>query len=183
LLAEDLKSQLVRIFIEKMEYKRLFSILVILSSLLFPVIQAQETNSASLGGNAIGAGGIASYTMGQLFVNTMIGKYSSVFQGVQQPFEVSKVTGIDQDKISLIYTVYPNPTNYSFTLLIKSDQLSDFSYQLLDITGKMLETKSVSNAETTIFMNTYARGSYILKIMELKKISSIDVKIFKIEKN
>jgi hypothetical protein len=74
------------------------------------VLQAQETVPVS-GGNATGTGGTASYTVGQIVNITNIGTTGSSVQGVQQPYEISVVTGIDDALgISIEMVVYPNPS-------------------------------------------------------------------------
>ena len=56
-------------------------------------IQAQKTIPSS-GGNASGTGGKISYTVGQVVYTTNKGSNGSAAQGVQQPYEISAITGI-----------------------------------------------------------------------------------------
>ncbi|RLD56213.1 MAG: T9SS C-terminal target domain-containing protein, partial [Bacteroidetes bacterium] len=61
-------------------------------------LQAQEVIPAT-GGEASGSGGSASYTVGQVVYTTNTGTNgNSVSQGVQQPYEISVVTGIAEAK-------------------------------------------------------------------------------------
>ncbi len=62
---------------------------------------------------ASGSDGTASYTVGQVVYTTETGTNGySIAQGVQQPFEISVVTGIKEAKdISLSVSAYPNPTS------------------------------------------------------------------------
>lgn len=83
-------------------------IIFILLAIAFNV-NAQEYNPAS-GGNASGGGGSVSYTVGQVAYNSNTGVTGSVSQGIQQPYEILVVTGIeDAPGITLQYSVYPNP--------------------------------------------------------------------------
>ena len=80
--------------------------------------QAQETVPAT-GGNASGSGGSASYSIGQMVYTTNTGTNGSVAQGVQQPYEISVITGIEEAKgISLNCSAYPNPTIEFITLKV-----------------------------------------------------------------
>jgi hypothetical protein len=68
--------------------------LILLSTLTFSLstIHAQEAIPAG-GGNASGSGGSASYSVGQVVYTTNTGTNGSAAQGVQQPYEISVVSG------------------------------------------------------------------------------------------
>jgi hypothetical protein len=89
------------------------TILLLLCLSFYFVGQAQEVIPAS-GGNASGSSGSASYSIGQTSYTTNTGTNGTVAQGIQQPFEISVVTGINEVKgIVLQCSAYPNPvTNY-----------------------------------------------------------------------
>ena len=74
-------------------------------------LNAQEAFPVA-GGDAVGSGGSVSYTIGQVFYNTQIGTNGSIVQGVQQPYEISVVSGVKEaEGINLEITAYPNPTS------------------------------------------------------------------------
>jgi hypothetical protein len=74
------------------------------------IIQGQSTIPAS-GGNASGSGGTVCYSMGQITYQTFEGINGTIAQGVQQPYEISVVTAIENtERITLEYKVFPNPT-------------------------------------------------------------------------
>jgi len=64
----------------------------LLFCLAFAGLHAQEAIPAS-GGNAKGSGGTVSYSFGQVYYISVEGVNGTVAQGVQQPFEISVVTG------------------------------------------------------------------------------------------
>ena len=81
-------------------------------------LQAQESINAT-GGIASGSGGSMSYSVGQIVYTTNTGTNGSVAQGVQQPYEISAVIGIEEfNGINLYVSVYPNPTSDYLTLSI-----------------------------------------------------------------
>ena len=142
-------------------------------------VQAQKTIPAT-GGNASGSGGSVSYTVGQITFSKLSGTNGSVVQGVQQPFEISVVTGIDDAKgIDLILSAYPNPATDFVTLKIGNYNNIDLSYQLFDISGNLLENKKIEGNEITIPFANRSSSVYFLKVTDKNK----EVKIFKIIKN
>ena len=69
--------------------------------------QAQEAVS-STGGDASGSGGTASYTIGQVVFSNISNGRGAITQGVQQPYELFVVQGIEEAKgIILECIVYP----------------------------------------------------------------------------
>ncbi len=162
-----------------MKHDKLRLILIVLLGLFGRYIHAQETTDAA-GGNASGSGGSASYSIGQTVYTTHIGANGSVAQGVQQPYEISIVTGIkDAKDISLSFVVYPNPTTDLLKLKIDAYPNQDLAYHLYQINGKILETRKLEDIETSISMAHLASGVYFLKITEVDK----DIKTFQIIKN
>ncbi len=161
-----------------MQHKKLkFSVLILLIAL--PGLNAQEVMPAS-GGNGTGSGGSVSFTVGQLVYTTSSGTSGSVSEGVQQPYEISTITGIeDAVGIVLASSVYPNPATDFLILRVDEYESMKLSYQLFDINGRLLEFSKITGSESTIMMNRFSAGTYFLKVMSNNK----DVKIFKIIKN
>jgi hypothetical protein len=153
-----------------------------LSVLLFfatlTAAQAQETLLAT-GGNASGSGGSTSYSVGQVVYTTNTGTSGSVAQGVQQPYEISVVTGLDEAKgINLSVTAYPNPTTDYLTLNIGEFEISNLSYQLYDMNGKLLQSEKIRGTQTSIVMSNLVPANYFVKVIQGNK----EVKTFKIIK-
>ena len=158
---------------------RKFILSVVLLICILTGLQAQEAIPTT-GGNASGNGGTSSYTIGQVVYSTQNGTNGSVTQGVQQPYEISVVSGIEQAKdINLICSAYPNPTTDFLTLNVENNDNENLSYQLFDISGKLLENKNLTSNETTITMENRVAAIYFLKVMD----NQIEVKTFKIIKN
>ena len=67
------------------------------------------------------------------------GTNGSVIEGVQQPYEISIVTGIQQARdITLFCTVYPNPATDLLTLEVEIADNENLFYQLYGIKGMLL---------------------------------------------
>jgi hypothetical protein len=144
----------------------------------FPVLNAQETIPAT-GGSATGSGGTISYSVGQVTYNTYTGTNGSVAQGVQQPYEISIVTSIENTGlINLESSVYPNPTNGFMKLIVESTDYENLRFQLYDINGVTLQDKKVVGKETEIIMENLTSSVYFLKVFK----NNLVVKVFKIVK-
>lgn len=162
-----------------MKQKSKLLIIMFLCSLYIASLNGQEAIPAT-GGNATGAGGTSSYTIGQIVYNTVSGTTGTVNQGIQQPYEISIPTAIKEASgITLECKVYPNPTTDFLTLKIKDYDTQNLSYQLFNIKGNLIENKKVLSNETQIAMGYLPPGTYFLKVTDNNK----DVKTFKIIKN
>ena len=100
-------------------------------------------------------------------------------EGVQQPYEISVVTGFEYGDINIICSVYPNPVIDFLTLDVEFSELGNLYYQLYDINGKQLVSKKPTSNRTYIEMAKLAPATYFLKVTDHQKV----VKVFKIIKN
>ena len=162
-----------------MKHKRLKLSALLFLGLGLTGLQAQTSVNAT-GGNASGSGGSASYSVGQLAYTTNTGTNGSVSEGVQQPFEISVVTGIEEAKgINLSVTAYPNPTTDYLTLSISEFEISNLTYQLYDISGKLLQSEKITGNQTNIVMSNLVPANYFVKVIAGNQL----IKEFKIIKN
>ena len=162
-----------------MRHKKLKLSVVLLLGLGLTGLQAQTSVNAT-GSNASGSGGSASYSVGQVVYTTHTGTSGSVAEGVQQPYEISVVTAIEEAKgINLSVTAYPNPTTDYLTLSIGEFDISNLSYQLYDMNGKLLQNAKITGNQTSIVMSNLVPANYFVKVIQGNK----KVKTFKIIKN
>ncbi len=160
------------------QFKFLFCSLLMLSFCMAR-LQAQDAIATS-GGIASGTDGSASYTVGQMLYTTNTGTSGSVAQGVQQPYEISIISGIKEAiGITMECSVYPNPTKDFLTLKVENYKLETLSYQLYDVTGKLIENKIIEGNLTNIAMSSLNASLYFLKVLQ----GRTEVKTFKIVKN
>ena len=139
--------------------------------------QAQESINSS-GAELSGNTGTISYSIGQLLYHTNSLPGGSVAQGVQQPYEISTISGIDIPEIALQLSAYPNPTTDHLNLLIGNYSQEKLMFQLFDVAGKLLLSEEISESNTVIDMNRFAMATYYLTITENQK----PIKTFKIIK-
>jgi hypothetical protein len=139
-------------------------------------LQAQKI-ATTAGNEATGIGGTASYTVGQVVYTTGTGTNGSVEQGVQQPFEISTTLGVNETTINLELSVYPNPTTDFLTL--KVEKLENLHYQLIDMQGKLIESKTVRSNSFNISLENQPTATYFLKVTKNNQL----IKTFKVIKN
>lgn len=162
-----------------MIHKKLILSVVLLLGISLTGMQAQESINTS-GGEASGNGGSVSYSVGQINYQTHTGTGGSVAGGVQQPYEISVVTAIEEATgIMLSVTAYPNPTNDYLTLSIDGFEASDLSYQLYDVNGKRLQSKEFTDNQTRIDLGNLVPAIYFVKVFQ----GNSEAKTFKIVKN
>jgi hypothetical protein len=164
-----------------MSYKYIFLKPIILAYTLFVTITVYGQQSISTaGGNATGSGGNVSYTVGQIVYTINTGTNGSVTQGVQQPFEISVITGLEEAKdISLEFVIYPNPATDFVKLNIMNYEVQNLRYRLYDINGSLIIDDKVEGNETSISMQNFSPATYILKVVQGNK----EIKSFKIIKH
>jgi hypothetical protein len=159
-----------------MKHKRIVVIIFMILSLVS--IYAQKTQLSS-GGNASGIGGSVNYSVGQIVYIQNKSTNMTISQGVQQPFEISVLTGLNIAKdILLLCSAYPNPATDYVIVKVENYQTDDLVYQLLDSNGKLLVSKKSEGAETIIMMTNFKPAIYLLEINQANET----IKTFKIIK-
>jgi hypothetical protein len=108
-----------------------------------------------------------------------MGTIGSVAQGVQQPYEISIVQGMEENPIKLKLSAYPNPTANFLTLDLGNSELSTLNFQLYDISGKIITSRKIKSSNETIYMGNLPSAIYILNVAMNNRV----VKTFKIIKN
>jgi hypothetical protein len=163
----------------KMRHKEIKSCVVLLLGLSLTGLHAQEAIPAS-GGNNSGSGGSVTYTVGQVLYITNIAADGSVAHGVQQPYEISVVSGLEEKRgIDLIFSAYPNPAVDFLILKVENYNNNKLSYELYDLSGKILENGKITGNKTSISFGNLNSEIYFLKLIENNK----EIKVFKIIKN
>ena len=131
------------------------------------------------GGNVRSQSGSFSYTVGQVFYNSVSSASSVISEGVQQPWEITVISGIPEAYgISLNVLAFPNPVVDYLTLKMDGYNPEGITYQLFDMSGKLLESKAVYGPETRISMASKHPATYILRVVDKHR----EIKAFRIVK-
>ena len=148
-----------------MKKTSLFSIVTLIASNAFVFGQS---NTVSTGGNASSSSGSVSYSIGQVVYTSAEGDNGSINQGVQQPYSVDVITGIEHPEIDL--SVFPNPTQGQITLNIELDRTESYSCSLFDATGRLVFAQDKLNPATIISLDAFAVGTYTLSVSKKKEV-------------
>ena len=141
-------------------------------------LQAQDNVNAS-GGDASGTGGSVGYSVGQIAYSTETGTNGSIVQGVQQPYEISVVTAIEEAiGINLSVAVFPNPVTDNLILEITDFNFVGLRFLLYNISGKLIRSEEITGNRTNIPMGDFFPATYIIKIVH----NNMEIKTFKIIK-
>ncbi len=136
-----------------------------------------QQGTGSSGADASGGGGSVSYTLGQVVYNSYSGSTGSIEEGVQHAYTITVTTGLENPKIQLSISVYPNPTSRYLTLQVENS--TGILYEIWNIAGQLLESKKISSTATTITMDQYPTGTYLFKVIQ----ENNEIKTFHIIKN
>lgn len=140
-------------------------------------VKGQEntiTTGASFSGN-----GTFSYSVGQVAYTQFSNNDFSISEGLQQAYEISIVTGIDDyPNIMLELKVYPNPVIEYLNIEVKQSQPINLKYRLLRIDGTQLKIGDIHEKTTILEMTPYTSAIYLLNIIDENKT----IKTFKIRK-
>jgi hypothetical protein len=143
-------------------------------------INAQDAIPAS-GGNASGAGGATSYSVGQVAYAHFQGQEGQVSLGVQQVYlKIMVATEVPQPDISV--ELYPNPVQNDLQLNLNRKSFAEdipvCTYHLHDIYGKELLSGKTNSTVTNISMEGLTEGIYFLVLTRHAK----SIKTFKVIK-
>lgn len=117
---------------------------------------------------------------GQQFTPTVIGSYALELTkdgcvDTSSCHIVSGLAGIDENSFGANFNVYPNPTSNNFTVSF-GETLNNASITLVDVTGKVILTKKVTNVATSLIdINDLDNGTYFIKISNESLVKTISV--------
>lgn len=145
-------------------------------------ISAQKAIVVS-GGDISDANFSVSYSIGQTSQEKVENSSGLLNQGVQQPFEIFSIQPLgieDYQNTNIKMLVYPNPTVSFINLSISNIEITDATYSLFDLQGKLLINSKINSSQTHVEMRDYPVSTYFLRVQD--KNGEI-LKTFKIIKN
>ncbi len=157
-----------------------------IKSVLFALLILNQTsaysqsNVVSAGGSLSGAGGSASFSIGQLVFNRYTSVSHYVIEGLQQPFEIQTVAIYDQGPSeNFDLSAFPNPTTDYLTLKVTNGKFEDCTYSIIDVLGNVVLSNKLSGKEHQIDLTLLPTASYFVTVYDKSK----KIKTFKIIKN
>ena len=122
-----------------------------------------QQGPVSAGGNATGAEGSVSFSIGQAVIGSTEGNSGSSNAGLQQPYWVEVITGWDDVDFSLV--VFPNPAVDRITVRDAKARVG-LVLEWLDAEGRILARRTSEGAETFMMVDAWSNGIYLLRISE-----------------
>lgn len=116
----------------------------------------------STGGNAQGASGSASWSIGQVFYKSSEDNNGwSSHEGVQQPWEFFPMHQplIHQSS----YRIYPNPGHSVLYWELETKPTKPVYFEVLDASGRLVHQGNATEKITQIPVSQWAAGSYFLQ--------------------
>lgn len=139
------------------------------------IVTAQQVHTTGGGYHANPTTAI-SYTIGEPVIATATTASTMLTQGFQQPWaDITTVVDEPQAEGPSI-NVYPNPVRHTLHIALDTDVI-DHRYALHDAAGKLVTEGRIGSTITDLDMETYASGSYVLRVLGPKDNS---VRSFKI---
>jgi hypothetical protein len=146
--------------------------------LFLPGCLSAQYNFTSGYGELKGPGGYASQSVGQIAYTTLSSENGTVKQGVIQPYQISVISGAEQEAIQLSFQVFPNPVQGELTLQIENLQSENLQYRLFDINGRLLQNSIIRDASSLISTTDLVPATYFMQVLDKDKL----LKVFKVVK-
>lgn len=124
---------------------------------------AQEGVHAA-GGVATGAGGTASYSVGQVAYLEASGPGGTSSPGVGQPLELFVLSAGKPAVPELNCSASPNPATNTLELHLDEPALRGLRWRLTDLGGRTLLSQQMAGAHTTISIAALPAGAYLLLV-------------------
>lgn len=126
---------------------------------------AQQVVSSS-GGTFVTENSMLDFTIGEICTETLGTSQLIITQGFQQPF-ISDVNVAEIQSIGL--NVYPNPAQTELYIELKQQENKALTYAIYSITGKLLKNESISNLVTSVNVDAFVPGTYVLQVSDKRK--------------
>jgi len=127
-------------------------------------IHAQEAVLTG-GGEAEGTNGQVSYSVGQVAYQNYFSNSGSSAEGVQQPYEISIVTNIEEsDSPGIDLATYPNPVADYFEIQVTPWEGTNIEFRVLDSSGKLIHEGAISGEHTSIDSRQWSNGQYVVQL-------------------
>ena len=148
-------------------------------TLLFCTYFVNAQKAITSGGvNIVSMSGNMSFVVGQVdYINT--GNTATLSQGVLQVYNRLPITYVFNIDNTNTIQAWPNPVITNLIIKIDGKPVTDISYQILDLNGQLVENNRIVSASTTINMQKYPSGIYIVNVIYSNK-KSVKFKIIKL---
>jgi len=125
--------------------------------LILPSIGYSQSAFTGVGGEAIGTGGSASYSLGQVFDGFSSNGTVSIQEGVQQAY-ILNTDGLLEMSPQL-FSIFPIPTSDHIKIELKSSDF-EFEYYVISTEGSLVDKGIINTQNSTINLADLKTGEY-----------------------
>ncbi|MDH4471700.1 MAG: T9SS type A sorting domain-containing protein [Fluviicola sp.] len=137
-----------------------------------------QNSPVATGGDVSGAGGSMSYSIGQIDYRQLDLASGTIYEGVQQPYELFSV-GLEEWDSNVSISAYPNPMTSQLTIAFPDEVLANMRFTMTDESGRVIQNGLLETKETVIDVLGLARANYFLTIYKKDR----SVRVYKLVKN
>lgn len=146
----------------------------IVTAIGFIGLSQSSVNSSS--GNSVNNYGSIDYSIGQVFFQSTTTNNYLIEQGVQHIYIIN-TSFVNETKINLSLSVYPNPVDDKLILKIDNIEKS-FFYKIMSVEGKLIQEAPILANESEIIVKYLPVATYFVEVLLDNQI----VKSFKVIK-
>jgi len=148
---------------------------------LAPTLATAQQSLLTTGATAVSEEGSVSYAIGEVFYTSVSTSEYNLSHGIQQDYRIIDIPTYTDHEQVMTLVASPNPTPDILYLSVEnsaSNSQTSLRYDLINANGYRVEGAKLQENQTTIDMQKYASGYYLLRIYDAKQ----NIKTFKIIK-
>ncbi len=134
------------------------------AALLFATYGMAQKSVVTTGGAASCNTSSVSYSVGQIATGTAQTADFRMFEGVQQPIQVSEMSIDEALRLNVEMKVYPNPTADAVCLYRVDEHKSQLAYTLFSADGAEIMKGVLEDVSTTISLQSLPPAVYVLRV-------------------
>lgn len=139
-------------------------IIFTVAAMLFATCGMAQKTVVTTGGSAMGNSASVSYSVGQIATGMAHTADFKMFEGVQQPIQVSEMSIDEALRLNVEMKVYPNPTADAVCLYRVDEQESQLTYTLFSADGAEIMKGVLEDVSTTISLQSLSSAVYVLRV-------------------
>ena len=129
-----------------------------------------QKSVVATGGSATGmSGDRISYSVGQISIGTAKSTNFKVFEGVQQPIQISEMSIDEALRLNIELKLYPNPTNDAVCIYRSDENESRLTYTIFSTEGAEIMNGVLEDVSTTVSLQNLPAATYIFRITNGKQ--------------
>lgn len=141
------------------------SILIFLILITSTIIVLGQQGTISAGGDIKSVDGTISYSTGQLMNSSFSSTTGSIYEGLQQPYEIIWTSLTPWAKeLGLHIQVFPNPTNDHLNLVFDKLPPAGCTVTCTTMTGVKIISQAIIEKQTQLQLQAFSSGTYFMVV-------------------